>query len=70
MPKVKITRDIVVKANDVATILYAAREAPYERVPTAHAALIVANGAGERIAEDAPESGPVPPAGPPGEAAP
>ena len=61
MPKVRVDRDIVVRANDVATILYAARAEPYERVPSAHAAIIAASGAGERIAEDAPaEAAPEP----------
>lgn len=54
MPKVRVDRDIVVRANDVATVFYAARAEPYERVPSAHAAIIAASGAGERIAEEAP----------------
>lgn len=60
MPKVRVGRDIVVRANDVATILYAARAAPYERVPSAHAAIIEASGAGERIAEEPPAVPPPP----------
>lgn len=61
MPKVRVGRDIVVRANDVVTILYAARAEPYERVPSAHAEIIVACGAGERIAEDPPaEPAPAP----------
>lgn len=54
MPKVRVGRDIVVRANDVATVIYIARPEPYERVPSAHVAIIEASGAGERIADDAP----------------
>lgn len=66
MPKVRVARDIVVRANDVATVYNAARPEPYERVPSAHAAIIEASGAGERIADEAPPA----PAPPPDRAAP
>ena len=51
MPKVRVTRDVTVKANDVANVFYAAREEPYPNVPSAHVDVIVASGAGERVEE-------------------
>lgn len=56
MASVIVTRDIVVKANDVATVHYPAREAPYERVPSAHAEIIERNGAGRRVPDARPDA--------------
>lgn len=56
MATIVVSRDIVVKANDVATVHYAARAEPYDRVPSAHAEIIERNGAGRRVPDARPDA--------------